>query len=1672
MSMIRGKKGGKGGGGHKHHEDPNNLKSVSTAKVLDLVSEGEIVGLVDGAKSIYLDEVPLQNADGSYNFNGVSVEMRNGLPDQDFLPGFSSVEAFVQVGQEVKYNLPITRRVQDDNLDAIILTMEFPNLSKQNTKNGDVLQYSVQFQVRIRADEGVWQDSGAITVAGKCISSFQRSYYFKVPQSQEGIYDIQVIRVSPDDEVSSKHSITNWFGFSRVIEAKLNYPNRAVCGLTVRADQFGSNVPSRKYEVYGLIVQVPSNYDAWNHTYTTEVWDGTFKRSWTNNPAWIFYDLVTNGRYGLGRDIKPEYLDKYGLYMIGRYCDEMVSDGKGGKEPRFTFNGTISNRESAYSVLNNLAGLFNSMIYYSGSVITLVQDAPKLPVRDFTPANVVDGNFSYEGVARSARHSVFQVTYSEPGDMYNSAIEVIENPEMIQDIGWKSSEITLVGCTSRGQARRRALRDIYTEQHETETVTFAVGIENADLVPGDIIRVADPSYAGARYGGRIVAIDQKTNVITLDAETDFTISNNWMFGFLLPDNTWIEIPVIARGVSDSIVLTQSLDTYPEVGTVWTAQCAEVEPRLFRVLSIKEDKPWQYTITALLHYDQKYDVIEKGVSFTEGSFSTIPSGALKAPVNLAAEQYLHRMGDSVVLSIAVSWNSGDPRGMNYLVRYKLNNDAVWTEAGYTASETLVLNNTWEDTYTIQVQAIDALGRRSTFAEVVYEAPGYNLEVSNIPELRATVSPALGVLWEWDAVPDFDFSKFILTTNIDSGEISTTSLSHRSTPYEFTGTLIARVVAENFGGNRSKIPATSSISIVAPSAPVINSAELLDTGIVINLTENAGTWEVSHTEVVLCNSAENTHLLNTKTSVVPVPTNWRASEFVSTLSARSKDIFNNWSGATKAPIIWYVPQTPIVQIGFNKLNGTLIFDWQDCTNQKENAPRIDYYELRGILPTYGVASCKGTHYESVIPLSYYEASMEADPDTGVPIRIHSITVEVTAVDKYGVVSEVQPVQFKIYPPKQPAGFGTSASIEDESLVANWTEGGAIVLNWEDCTRTFAIDSYQIFDRYSNAVYTVSTNYVVLQARPAGTYPIEVTAYDILGGSSQTITYNLVIREVTGMDVSAKIDGSDVLLSWNTPSASFAIDHYVIMQDNDNIPDGTNNDMNLSGFLGTAKTNYFRTPAGLAGEYTYYVWAVDVAGNVSKNYSSFAEVVISAPNAPVGRSNSDITAVFYENGVQLAWNEVLTEGCLPILAWDVRRYSGTLLADDLDTQTPVEEYGKLDVNTTLVSAFTAGTYTFAIRGIDSAGNVGAWAVKQFRTFAPGKVLFTEPVIIDNNVQLHWTAPTTGSFPIKEYIFSEMEVYDDGSEYELEIGRIDALFASETESVSGIYTYRITPVDVGGNLGEPANITCRVAQPPDFVFYAKIDSLFNGGNAKPSGSTGRTNFVLDGQGHMIGPVVVDETWEQNISRIRSITGKQILTHQEKVDLGYLTWLEPYLASAVYVETTNHGTLIPSSNLMVTLTSKPVGPISSGRPPADIQCKIEISTDGVDWQLVSDNAFNVYVSNFQYSRITLTVSGGYLEISKILIDLNIKELTDYGRIYCDAADGGTGMETGTFVPFKVKFVAVNSLPKPNVLNYPNYTAHTVYDGSVRNPEGFRIYILNQNGQRVSAEVDWVAYGV
>ena len=439
--------------------------------------------------------------------------------------------------------------------------------------------------------------------------------------------------------------------------------------------------------------------------------------------------------------------------------------------------------------------------------------------------------------------------------------------------------------------------------------------------------------------------------------------------------------------------------------------------------------------------------------------------------------------------------------------------------------------------------------------------------------------------------------------------------------------------------------------------------------------------------------------------------------------------------------------------------------------------------------------------------------------------------------------------------------------------------------------------------------------------------------------------------------------------------------------------------------------------------------------------------------------VNSVLEGDGLRLSWEVKNGPGCLPVATWDVIRQW-----EDAEGQTQEEDYGRLDVTSVAVPAVTAGDHTFLVRAIDSGGNVGPWGYVDFTAQAPGRVTFTQPTVIDNNVQLYWTPPNRIFFPIKEYIFSEID--EDG--YEMEIGRVDALFASETESESGMFTYGITPVDTGGNTGQRTTITCRVAQPPDFVFYDKVDSLFNGT---------KTNLVLDGQGHMLGPVPSAETWEENAERVieeASLSATTAsLTHQQKVNAGFKTWLEPRAAKGMYVEAIDHGSLIPNSNITVTLGYE----VLRGAP--EITCKIETSQDKKQWEIASDNAFSVYVSQFRYTRITLTITGGYVQINSLLVDLNVKQITDGGRVECKATENGEGfvsetstpMLTGTWVAFTRSFVDVQSLPQPNVVNNQGYTAFTVFE-DVINPKGFRIFVKDKNGTRVTAQVDWIALGV
>jgi|ETNvirome_6_1000_1030641.scaffolds.fasta_scaffold00181_9 predicted phage tail protein len=563
---IRGSGGGKGGGGGSSapKEDDNTLFSASKARVIDLVSEGEIVGLINGAKSIFVDQTPLQDASGTYNYDDFSYTTREGTNSQTSIPGFEGTQNTTEINVEVKNGSPgpIIRTFTSSIVDAVRVTLYVNALTDINNDESTLHGSSVSYKIYLKKDSDSWYEAKSHSISGKTTTKYERSYRLDIPAAWKsaGFSTISIkVERTTGDPSSSKVTNNLYFGsYTQVIDNRLTYPNSALIATQIDSRQFDS-IPSRGYEIKGVKVKVPSNYTAydpghcslggyrrkdtceaaggtWTGTLVNTnlydgTWDGTFDTEWTCNPAWILYDLATENRYGLGRWLSSNQIDKWALYEIAKYCDAVnnqgnfigVDDGWGNKEARFTCNLYLQSAEEAYKVVSDIASTFRGMLYWQQGMITAVQDAPKDPIMNFSEANVIDGNFTYEGTSRKQRHNVALVTWNNPEDLYKQNVEYVEDAAGIVTAGNQifSKSVRAVGCTSQSQARRIGKWLLYTEKYETETITFKTGMEGAGVRPGDLIKVADPSRAGVRYGGRVAA-GSTTSLIKLDSSTPVT----------------------------------------------------------------------------------------------------------------------------------------------------------------------------------------------------------------------------------------------------------------------------------------------------------------------------------------------------------------------------------------------------------------------------------------------------------------------------------------------------------------------------------------------------------------------------------------------------------------------------------------------------------------------------------------------------------------------------------------------------------------------------------------------------------------------------------------------------------------------------------------------------------------------------------------------------------------------------------------------------------------------------------------------------------------------------------------------------------------------------------------------------------------------------------------------
>ena len=815
--------GGKGGGGASARvaqEAPDSLRSKAYARVVDLISEGEIEGLVDGLQSVYLDDTPIQNADGTTNFSGVTLETRDGTQQQSYVPGFSSVENEVPVGVEIKASQPVVRSITDPDVDAVRIKVSVGQLTNQDTTNGDLNGSAVSFSIDRQVSGGGFVEVINDTISGKTTTKYQRSYY--VPLTGNGPWEIRVRRITADSTSSAIQNKTYLDSYTEVVESKLRYPNSALVALRVDASQF-SAIPRRSYDMKLLRVRVPVNYDPGTRTYSG-VWNGNFKIAWTDNPAWCFYDLVTSTRYGLGGYIPESQVDKWALYRVAQYCDQLVPNGLGGFEPRFTCNLYLQTREQAYKVVQDMASIFRGMVYWSGGAITVTQDAPSDAVYQFAPGNVVDGEFAYQGSSAKARHTVALVTWNDPDDFYRQKVEYVEDAAGIARYGIVQSDVVALGCTARGQAHRVGKWLLFSEQSESEIVTFRTGLEGAVVRPGDIIKVADPVRGGMRLGGRIAAATAST--VTLDQELPADLP--WRLSVVLPNGT-VEERLVGPVSGRTLTVTIPFSSVPQVDAIWMLASSIIEPQLFRVVSVAERDPGVHEVTALAHNPSKYAAIEEGLALQPRSI-TVLSDIPSPPTGLAMQESLYRVKDQAQVLVQVSWTEVQT-AIAYRLSYRVAG-GNFVSLPLTSANYAEIRDAQEGQYEFSLRAIGITRKESIPATLSGVVLGKTLPPSDVTGF--TVQRRVSDLMiAWDELQDADLSGYEVRVGPgwdDAQLVAKTSGTQMLHDQSAAGQYPYHIRAIDTSGNYSAHVTTFVLNLLAPSTvrqfDVVQSANRLE------------------------------------------------------------------------------------------------------------------------------------------------------------------------------------------------------------------------------------------------------------------------------------------------------------------------------------------------------------------------------------------------------------------------------------------------------------------------------------------------------------------------------------------------------------------------------------------------------------------------------------------------------------------------------------------------------------------------------------------------------------------------------------------------------------------------------------------------------------------------------
>ncbi len=739
-----GKGGGGGGGGI---QAPNTLESKAIVTILDIISEGPITGIVNGPQGIYFNNTPLMNPDGSWNFRGVRFKYLFGNPEQAALSGFPSATEDVVVNTRCFYSDPLVQQLQSTTASQARVTIELPALLATNTQNGDVNPSTLNLMIEVAevvgTSVGTYSQVIYDTIHGKCTSPYQKSYVFDLP-GVGGVnpvtsWNIRLTKLTPESAVSTTVNELYWFSYDLITNNLIGYEDSAGVLLQIDSEAFGSSLPNRTYLVDGITVQVPLNYSVSTRTYATTgpgtnggAWDYvSFQPDTCSNPAWILYDFLSNSRYGLGLSSAQLETLAIQLYEIAQYCDGLVPDGNGGTEPRYELNGVFNQRASAFQIMQAIAATFRGQVYWAGGQVCVSADMPGAPIKIYTSANVIDGNFVYEGTSLKTRHTMANVHFTDPTNQYLPGVEPVEVPQQVAQRGIFSADILGFGVTSRGLAHRLGNWLLYTENFQTETVTFSVSWDSAAVLPGNLIQIADSNIAGIRMGGRLRS-NSTASALALDMPFTPTSGQAYEATVVLDDGTLAQNVTIssftnattAQGASYTIAnLASPLIRAPLPQAVFVLQDANVAPTEWQVVGITETGQGIFEIVAAQYNPGKFALVEDVPTLNIPSFSTAAASLvapLPPPANVTAITSLSGQGVTTIIATTVSWQMPNPPDLRIIqTQVSVVNAEGTTIAVLAAAGTSVeINNLPPDTYYFAARSLGKNGSTSSWA---YSAP---------------------------------------------------------------------------------------------------------------------------------------------------------------------------------------------------------------------------------------------------------------------------------------------------------------------------------------------------------------------------------------------------------------------------------------------------------------------------------------------------------------------------------------------------------------------------------------------------------------------------------------------------------------------------------------------------------------------------------------------------------------------------------------------------------------------------------------------------------------------------------------------------------------------------------------------------------------------------------------